>query len=261
MLPFFYRHAKLAITGSLFTRMYYISTISITHETGATSISIGWISSKDMNLSPVELNLQGPWPLYTPLVLVESWLPYGQTWLDISSRDFTLWTIYVMWAKHSSAHSSFWHGIQFFNHKLSSCWLSAPNMPSAICTKEKKTVCNKLIVLSNYIPLKNPRHKFRKKVIRKNVSCRLELDLSDASRYKLGLLFQSHQLYTHIPTWHIVACNWWSVKTEKSSSGVNWVLTILLFLHSSNGVHGSYQLLAMFVFGNSLVDNGNNNYL
>ncbi|XXG58733.1 hypothetical protein AAC387_Pa04g0970 [Persea americana] len=48
---------------------------------------------------------------------------------------------------------------------------------------------------------------------------------------------------------------------EKSSSRVNWVLTILLFFNFSIEVHGSYQVPAMFVFGDSLVDNGNNNYL
>ena len=48
---------------------------------------------------------------------------------------------------------------------------------------------------------------------------------------------------------------------EKSSSRVNWVLTILLFFNFSIEVHGSYQVPAMFVFGDSLVDNGNNNNL
>lgn len=48
---------------------------------------------------------------------------------------------------------------------------------------------------------------------------------------------------------------------EKSSSRVNWVLTILLFFIFSIEVHGSYQVPAMFVFGDSLVDNGNNNHL
>ena len=48
---------------------------------------------------------------------------------------------------------------------------------------------------------------------------------------------------------------------EKSSSRVNWVLAILLFFNFSIEVHGSYQVPAMFVFGDSLVDNGNNNNL
>lgn len=48
---------------------------------------------------------------------------------------------------------------------------------------------------------------------------------------------------------------------EKSRSGVNWALTILLIFHSLIEVNGSYQVPAMFVFGDSLVDNGNNNYL
>ncbi|XXG58774.1 hypothetical protein AAC387_Pa04g0996 [Persea americana] len=48
---------------------------------------------------------------------------------------------------------------------------------------------------------------------------------------------------------------------EKSSARVNWVLAIHLFFNFSIEVRGSYQVPAIFVYGDSLVDNGNNNNL
>ncbi|KAF8405643.1 hypothetical protein HHK36_007719 [Tetracentron sinense] len=52
---------------------------------------------------------------------------------------------------------------------------------------------------------------------------------------------------------------------EKSSSAVAgqwpWIIAFSLILRCSSGALGSAQVPAMFVFGDSLVDDGNNNYL
>ncbi|KAJ8617396.1 hypothetical protein MRB53_013582 [Persea americana] len=48
---------------------------------------------------------------------------------------------------------------------------------------------------------------------------------------------------------------------EKSSARVNWVLAIHLCFNFSIEVRGSYQVPAILVYGDSLVDNGNNNNL
>ncbi|XP_058079254.1 GDSL esterase/lipase At1g71250 isoform X2 [Magnolia sinica] len=41
----------------------------------------------------------------------------------------------------------------------------------------------------------------------------------------------------------------------------HWFVAIFIFMHCSVGAHGSNQVPAMFVFGDSLVDVGNNNFL